>query len=636
MLKDRILSIFYNWSIQLKLVTIISIIIIVSITGIIYLATYFFKQDNEVRIKEKNLELTELIAGKTRSDLSNIIRSARELSFVTAKGRISYIQNKSFIQDPNSISDSEEIVAIYLYGLRGNNPYRVRSVYNTFFLKQMQWNQSKLDQVIDRNAKFYGASGKGEIIVRNSSIDSEPLLGVSAPFRSSDIRFFIAVTKMDILHSAFKSSGITDNFLLSDDGMVLVHTKKELIPEFIDYSELSIFNKIKSSPINNGQTNYQDEAGVVFIASFKKIGLAGLTVVTTVPEEKAMEEVNNIQRRNFFLMVIILNLSILVVLVYSKKLTKPILKLVDASHQIEKGDFHVTLEQSSGDEIGILTKSFGNMAKGLSERDKIKDAFGKFVNTELAEKVLHGEISLGGSRRECSIFFSDIRNFTATSEDMEPESVVEFLNEYMTEMVSCVNANRGVVDKFIGDSIMAIWGAISTTENDTERAIDTALMMRKKLIQLNERHQKNDKMPYLRIGIGINTGDVIAGQIGSEERLEFTVVGDAVNLASRIEALNKEFDTDILISESSLEKVPDLYSVVKMKSIHVKGKSKAQTIYAVLGRKEDSSSPKNLVELRKILASYKVATKKKTGVASPKKKSSPKAKKASAKKKAKR
>jgi len=242
------------------------------------------------------------------------------------------------------------------------------------------------------------------------------------------------------------------------------------------------------------------------------------------------------------------------------------------------------------------------MGQGLEEREKIKDAFGKFVNKEIAERVLRGEVALGGERKEVAIFFSDIRNFTSISEKLEPEEVVEFLNEYMTRMVNCVNGTRGVVDKFMGDAIMAVWGAPVSTGNDTEHAIDAALAMRRELLNFNA-GRGGDKKPVINIGCGINTGSVLAGQIGSEERMEYTVIGDAVNLASRIESLNKPFGTDILISEDSYRLVKEIYQVVPMQKITVKGKADPQQIFAVLGRKDDTSAPKTIDELRTILGS---------------------------------
>ncbi|HPX90257.1 MAG TPA: adenylate/guanylate cyclase domain-containing protein, partial [Spirochaetota bacterium] len=294
------------------------------------------------------------------------------------------------------------------------------------------------------------------------------------------------------------------------------------------------------------------------------------------------------------------NLAILIVYFFSKSLTTPKIKLLGATKEIEKGNFHVDIKPATADEIGILTESFIQMGRGLEERERMKDAFGKFVNKEIAEQVLRGEIKLGGERKKATIFFSDIRSFTAISEKLEPEEVVEFLNDYMTRMVQCVNETHGVVDKFIGDAIMAVWGAPVSHGNDTENALNGALMMRKALMEFNK-GRGGDKKPIIKIGCGINTGPVLAGQIGSSERMEYTVIGDAVNLASRIEALNKPFGTDILISTDTYNEIKDIFRVEPMQKIKVKGKSEPQQIYAVLGRLDDPSAPKTLEDLRKML-----------------------------------
>ncbi len=258
------------------------------------------------------------------------------------------------------------------------------------------------------------------------------------------------------------------------------------------------------------------------------------------------------------------------------------------------------IRRTGSDEVGDLTDSFVKMGIGLGERERIKDAFGKFVNKELADKVLRGDLKLGGELVTAPVFFSDIRDFTSISEKMEPEEVVEFLNEYMTKMVDCVNRTSGVVDKFIGDAIMAIWGTPVSTGNDTESAINCALMMRKTLLEHNE-GRGSAKKPRIQIGCGINTGPVIAGQIGSHERMEYTVIGDTVNVASRIESLNKPFGTDILISQDSCKLVEGIFNTVAMQKIMIKGKSRPQQIYAVLGRKDDPGAPKTIAALRKLL-----------------------------------
>ncbi|MCL1864184.1 MAG: adenylate/guanylate cyclase domain-containing protein, partial [Spirochaetes bacterium] len=178
--------------------------------------------------------------------------------------------------------------------------------------------------------------------------------------------------------------------------------------------------------------------------------------------------------------------------------------------------------------------------------------------------------------------------------------VVEFLNEYMTLMVKCVNDNKGAVDKFIGDAIMAVWGAPVSHGNDTENAVNSALLMREVLIKFNKERSKAKK-PVISIGCGINTGPVLVGQIGSEDRMEYTVIGDTVNFASRIEALNKAFGTDILISADAYNNVKRIFNVEPMKKIKVKGKIDPQQIYAVLGRKNDPNCPENISILRKIV-----------------------------------
>ncbi|MCB1157207.1 MAG: adenylate/guanylate cyclase domain-containing protein [Leptospiraceae bacterium] len=292
--------------------------------------------------------------------------------------------------------------------------------------------------------------------------------------------------------------------------------------------------------------------------------------------------------------------AIALAFLFSSVMVRNIRKLSRKAAIVGMGSLDVSFDIKSRDEIGSLSKTLTSMVTGLIERDKMKDALRKFVNPEIAEMVLKKELRLGGEKKNAAIFFSDIRSFTAISEALEPEEVVEFLNEYMTVMVKCINNTHGIVDKFIGDAIMATWGAAYSRGNDAENAIDAALTMRKELIKFNE-GRGEAKKPIIKIGCGINFGPVIAGQIGSEERLEYTVIGDAVNLASRVEALNKPFGTDILITEDLYKLVSNNYRLEKMKAIKVKGKSAPQTIYAVLGRKDDESCPKSIQELRTLL-----------------------------------
>jgi adenylate cyclase len=206
---------------------------------------------------------------------------------------------------------------------------------------------------------------------------------------------------------------------------------------------------------------------------------------------------------------------------------------------------------------------------------------------------MRGELALGGESKEVTIFFSDIRGFTAISEKLTPHEVVEFLNQYMTEMVDCVEETGGVVDKFIGDAVMAVWGApvsAGSPAQDALSCVTAALMMRAALLDFNK-DRGGDKKPRIRIGCGVNTGDVIAGQIGSSRRMEYTVIGDAVNLASRTEALNKPLHTDILITENTWALIGEELITEEMPPVSVKGKEKPVRMFAVVNIKNPDDFP---------------------------------------------
>jgi adenylate cyclase len=188
--------------------------------------------------------------------------------------------------------------------------------------------------------------------------------------------------------------------------------------------------------------------------------------------------------------------------------------------------------------------------------------------------------ALGGSRRHMTVLFSDIRGFTTMSEKGTPEDVVSQLNQLFTRMVQVVFDHQGTVDKFVGDMIMALYGAPLDDDDHAEHAVQTALAMIATLQQLNGEWAAAGK-PQLDIGIGINTGDMIAGNVGSEAIMSYTVIGDAVNLGARLESLNKEYGTRIIISEATRERLKGRYDIHPLGDVVVKGKSRPVAIYEV-------------------------------------------------------
>jgi adenylate cyclase len=281
--------------------------------------------------------------------------------------------------------------------------------------------------------------------------------------------------------------------------------------------------------------------------------------------------------------------------------------LAAAAGRIKQGEFEINIPVKSADEIGFLTASFTEMGRGLAERERLKDTFGRFTNPAVVERAMKGELPLGGETREVTVFFSDIRSFTAISEKLDSQEVVEFLNSYMTRMVDCVDKTGGVVDKFIGDAVMAVWGAplsAGSPAQDALNCIKAALLMRSSLYEYNK-GRGGDKNPVIRIGCGINTGQVVAGQIGSDRRMEYTVIGDTVNLASRTEALNKPLGTDILITENTWNLVGRYFVTEEMPPVSIKGKERPVRMFAVINLKTPEGTerkrPSSLAELRKLL-----------------------------------
>jgi adenylate cyclase len=228
------------------------------------------------------------------------------------------------------------------------------------------------------------------------------------------------------------------------------------------------------------------------------------------------------------------------------------------------------------------------MVDGLKERDKLRSTFGKYMTASVMEHLLAGKVALGGESLKVTILFTDIRSFTSISEKMDPHQLVELLNEYFTEMVGIVMQEDGVVDKYIGDAIMAVFGAPVSRADDAVRAVRAAVRMRQALLHLNARLSARG-VPELRTGIGIHTGIVVAGNIGSETRMEYTVIGDAVNLASRLESSTKELGVDVLISEDTFELTRHVTIARPVREITVKGRRQPVMTYEVVGLQGDSA-----------------------------------------------
>ncbi len=221
------------------------------------------------------------------------------------------------------------------------------------------------------------------------------------------------------------------------------------------------------------------------------------------------------------------------------------------------------------------------------ERKKIRGAFSYYVSNSVVNEMLKDpdKLKLGGEKKDLSVLFSDIRSFTSISEGMTPEDLVHLLNEYLTVMTDIVFKYDGTLDKYIGDALMAVYGAPLDQPDHPKRACASALDMMEGLKALNEKWIKEGKTP-LDIGIGINTGPMMVGNMGSDQRFDYTVMGDAVNLGSRLEGANKSYKTHILISDSTYERVKDDFVCMELDHVRVKGKKQPVGIFELISRKD--------------------------------------------------
>jgi adenylate cyclase len=256
----------------------------------------------------------------------------------------------------------------------------------------------------------------------------------------------------------------------------------------------------------------------------------------------------------------------------SRSVAGPLAGLRAAMAAVARGNLGVTTPVLANDEIGAVSEGFNRMVEGLREREFVKETFGKYVSPEIRDEILGGRISLDGELYEVTVLFADLRDFTPWVEKSDPRQVVRDLNAYFTEMEAAIRRHGGLVLQYIGDEIEAVFGAPVADPAHALHAVRTALEMRERLAAWNAARRDAGDTP-LRHGIGIHTGPVIAGNIGSAERLAYTLVGDAVNLASRIQALTKDVGCDILLSADTRRRLDGEFALTPLPAVRVKGKS---------------------------------------------------------------
>jgi len=329
--------------------------------------------------------------------------------------------------------------------------------------------------------------------------------------------------------------------------------------------------------------------------------LAGAAIVGTRAYQQRVVEIS------LALLVIAALLGLTVAAAVTLGLVRPVRRLLAGTAAVEGGALDTVIPITSRDEIAQLTRSFNSMVGELRIKAQIRETFGKYVDPRIVAGLIdRPELTdAKGSRREMTIFFCDMKGFTEFSEGMTPTALVNVLNRYMTVMSEPVRHSNGIVDKYTGDGIMAFWGPPFTSAEDQGRlaclaALDQLVGFAAFRTELPELTGLKRGFPELDVRIGIATGEVVAGSIGSEQTRNYTVIGDAVNLASRLEGANKIYDTRVLISEATNRLAADSVETREIDTVLVMGKTEPQRIFELLGRKGELAGER--LELRDTFA----------------------------------
>lgn len=292
---------------------------------------------------------------------------------------------------------------------------------------------------------------------------------------------------------------------------------------------------------------------------------------------------NNLVIVLIFILSVGLATGVIVAVLVARAIVGPIQVLRRAMSQVENNELETSVPVTTNDELGFLGERFNQMTNGLRQGEKLRQLFGLYVSPEIARAAVQTGAGLGGELVECTVMFSDIRDFTSLTEQMPPARLVDLINHYMEAMVSVIVKHGGMITRFGGDSILAVFGSpLNAMENHADRAIAAGVDMRRSLAIFNQADPQ-DGRPRLENGIGIASGPVIAGNVGGKARLEYTVMGDAANLAARLEDLTKELSYPILISSETFHLLNEHRGIVAepLEDISIKGKREKVTIYGL-------------------------------------------------------
>jgi adenylate cyclase len=614
-----------RFSINDKLTLIVIFIVLVSLVSITVLVSCLIHKDLRISAEENNREINRHLANETDIYLRDIRSSSRSLiQTISSAGTKIANETVDFF-----FNENPQIAALFF--INSNNEERI-------LINKRFFSSRNIDESL---ASFYFSYNRGNSFERAAQWETL-VLNAEHIVPSCFVMFFPCqesgaagtLFSCETLVNSF-DSGPNRSLLINKDGDILISSEllkgngeTPLFSENVKHKFFLFLEGFKSKILSVWETFKQN---ILFafdkIANFvpglnirsdtdktkeirrftasTTINFSGVTVVTSIDYDCVFKNINAVTKYNIFLTIIILIISIIFIRLFSKKITIPLKDLSSAAHQVEDGVFGFELKETGNDEVGVLTYDFNRMGKSLQ-------VYNRFTNREIALKAIQGEIKQNAVSKQSTVLFSEIHEFATIIKDFKnafgyeaSDKIVYWLNNYFNRMVDCIERTNGTVDKFISDSIMAHWGTVYTTgsyRKDAFYCIKAALLMRKAVYFLNKERKAIDTAnPLIRMGCGINSGAVTAGEIGSEKRIDYTIIGGPVHLASRIKTLTKTLGADILISEDTWQLVGDKFITEEMPSAKIKGKENSMRIFAVINFSGDPKGPRTLAEVREFL-----------------------------------
>lgn len=478
---------------------------------------------------------------------------------------------------------------------------------------------SVLENFLKFSSGAISRSCSGETIALNASpFFNIPVMALLFPWKENGLDQACVITfSIENISDIIGTDSLNTTFILNDSADILCHPDIEKVLAGESYKNFPLVDAMRRNNESNSDSRQimfsvadENKKKTDYFGAYQKLSLGDIVVFTTVPVDSVLEGVRTTRTNNIYLTGIVFFLSVIIILVFTRQgISRHLRKLTEAAEEIKNGNFDTPvfdeLSTNRRDEIGVLNQS-------TKDEREFLDVFAKFTNKGVAKSIARKELDFDPHLKDITIFFSDIRGFTAISdgfknrfENDSPREIIGFLNDYMSRMVNCITLSHGNVDKFEGDAIMAVWGILREDSLDFEKLPDSDAK-KAELSARHEKHKKEDALnairgtiamryalmkynkdaeaftkahehepkakykPHIRIGCGLNSGRATCGIMGSEDKMEYTAIGDAVNFASRTESSNKPCGTDILITEDTYNLLKDDFIRNRSNSFSIK------------------------------------------------------------------